>query len=301
MPNKRLTETTKHIAIMNKKGGVGKTALTILMAQSLLRRGYRVLIIDCDSQHNTSDYYNVDTTIGTTTNMMVDDFSYEDCVQCTPNGDIIASDKSLADLPALMTNAKKSETTQRIYQFQRILKSIEGKYDFVFFDTHAMTVIDVMSESVLNNTDYLVIPISCRDAVVVSEDFLEQVDTITKDANPSIQVLGIVHNMFHERYVLDKEINALADEYIEDFRTPNPKKTTFRNRKGFVDNIVLFKNRIRFTQGCRGDLANGFNPYEMDSNNNTVIDVDNLVNEFLEAIKSTPKGKDLVVKKLKRR
>lgn len=302
MANKKLTEKTKHIAFMNKKGGVGKTALNVLVAEELMRRGYKVLLIDCDAQHNLSDHFRKGSNpeIGTTSNLMIDDFTCEECVQHTVNGDVIVSDWSLANVAAGMTLAGKSESTQRNYQMREMLKSVEGKYDFIFFDNNTSS--DVMAESVLSNVDYILVPTTCKDGITVSDEFFSYAHKVTVYANPSVRILGYVLNCFDERQLLDKAVAELAEIYTVKYKDKNAKtnKTPFRTREGFVDQMIMFNTRIRHTTACESALAAGELVYEYDGEkNDTYKDIKAFTNELLEAIKKTPNGLDLVVKKAK--
>lgn len=304
MARQTLTQKTKHIAIANKKGGVGKTALGILIMQELERRGYRCLIVDCDSQHNSSDFFNVDENLATVSEMMIDDYPCDELVQHTSVGDIVPASSDLGSVGYHMTEVGKSDIAQRWTQFQKMMNTVEGKYDFVFYDTNAnYDQSDVMKESVLNHLDYIIIPFTCRDGVKVVHEFLDWVNRKTEDVNPSLCILGLVHN-YYDGTLLHRFCDEVANEVIEMYHSSDPliiKKYNFIARPNFVSESVLFNTRVRYTTSCGEALAQGENLVEHDSENRTAYDIAQLTDEILTAISNTKNGSDLVIKKAKRK
>ena len=81
------------IAMANKKGGIGKSTTALAVASGLIRRGYRVLMIDTDPQRNTTRVYRAKTEgQATLYDIIFANYKAKDCIQHTEYGDIIASD-----------------------------------------------------------------------------------------------------------------------------------------------------------------------------------------------------------------
>lgn len=88
----------KVIILANAKGGVGKSTSGTVLAAILAERGYRTLLIDCDSQCNTTDTYREKTEGATTIyDVLLDEsrISISEAVQHTECGDILAGDSLL--------------------------------------------------------------------------------------------------------------------------------------------------------------------------------------------------------------
>ncbi len=107
------TTNTKIVAVVNQKGGVGKTTTTINLAASLVAEGLRVLIIDLDPQGNASTGLGIDARSRelTTYELLLDDVTLEEVIQKTKTDGLMivpaTIDLSSADIE-LMANEKRS-------------------------------------------------------------------------------------------------------------------------------------------------------------------------------------------------
>ncbi len=90
----------KRIAVINQKGGVGKTTTTVNLGAGLARRGYRVLLLDMDPQANLTVHVDKrpDLESNTLTSLLIEDTPLQELVQPTtqPNLAVVPSDTSLA-------------------------------------------------------------------------------------------------------------------------------------------------------------------------------------------------------------
>ena len=141
------------IAISNQKGGCGKTTTAICLAQELIKRDYRVLFIDSDSQCNSTSFYEAKTDgEATMMDVLCGEEPAENCIQHTEKGDIIPSDPGLKDAE---TSIRADE--RRFAHLKRSCKNVEDEYDYVIMDTPPN--IGVVLKNVLHYTDYIVIPV----------------------------------------------------------------------------------------------------------------------------------------------
>ena len=123
------------IAVINQKGGVGKTTTTVNLGAALARRGFRVLLLDMDPQANLTVHVDKrpDLESNTLTSLLVEDTPLRDLVQPTtlPNLFVVPSDTSLAGVEQVLANRIGRETILR--------EAIEAfpaakEFDFVLFD-----------------------------------------------------------------------------------------------------------------------------------------------------------------------
>ena len=120
------------IAIINQKGGVGKSTTAEALAAGLTLKGYNVLTIDLDAQSNLTYTAGAKTDGATALGVLTGEVRPEDAIQHTQSGDIIAANKALAGADAFMTDTGKE------YRLREALQSIRGSYDFIILDTASL-------------------------------------------------------------------------------------------------------------------------------------------------------------------
>ena len=191
----------KTIAVMNQKGGTGKTTSAINLAGELVRRGKKVLIVDMDTQGNaTSNLSLTEIPAATLTDVIVSKtatLADTVCHTTTENLDLIRGGSLLA--PALATMQEMPfgrDTTLR-----RLLPQIPDTYDFVFFDC-SPSLESLFNINVLVAVQYVLIPIKVdKNSIEGYDVMLETIQSVREIANPDIRALGIpdVHPQEYRR------------------------------------------------------------------------------------------------------
>ena len=198
----------KTIAVMNQKGGTGKTISAINLAGELVRRGKKVLIVDMDTQGNaTSNLSLTEIPAATLTDVIVSkNATLADtvCHTTTENLDPIRGGSLLA--PALATMQEMPfgrDTTLR-----RLLPQIPDTYDFVFFDC-SPSLESLFNINVLVAVQYVLIPIKVdKNSIEGYDVMLETIQSVREIANPDIRALGIFMTAVETGSILDREMIA---------------------------------------------------------------------------------------------
>ena len=205
----------KTIALMNQKGGTGKTTSAINLAGELARRGKRVLIVDMDTQGNaTSNLSLTDVPTATLADVITGKTVKIPDVIChtsTENLDVIRGGALLA--PALTHMQEMPfgrDTTLR-----RLLPQIPDTYDYVFFDC-SPSLESLFNINVLIAVEYVLIPIKVdKNSIEGYDVMLETIRSVREIANPDIRVLGIFMTAVESGSSLDKEaVIFVNDEYL---------------------------------------------------------------------------------------
>ena len=204
--------------IFNKKGGVGKSTITCNLAAISASKGKKTLVVDLDTQGNSSHYLLGDKAEEITTSLadfyagtlsvslFPKDFSEFIYPTNVPNLYIMPSHPEMDNLHA------KLESRYKIYKLKEALNAIKD-FDNVFIDTPP--ALNFYTRSALIAADHCIIPFDC-DAFSKQAlySLLETVDEVKADHNPELNIEGIVVNQFQQRAKLPTQLvdELLADE-----------------------------------------------------------------------------------------
>lgn len=196
----------KTIAVMNQKGGTGKTTSAINLAGELVRRGRRVLLIDMDTQGNaTSNLQLTQVPPTTLTDVIVSRSAVladTICRTSVDGLDLIRGGSLLA--PAL--TCMQEMTFGRDTTLRRLLPQIPDTYDFVFFDC-SPSLESLFNINVLVAVEHVLIPIKVdKNSIEGYDVMLETVRSVREIANPDIRVLGIFMTAVEPGSGLDREM-----------------------------------------------------------------------------------------------
>lgn len=196
----------KIIAVANQKGGVGKTTTATALASILKENGYNTLLIDCDTQCNSTDTYGAKSEgVATIYDVLLEDESIEDAVQHTENGDILAGDYLLRQ-----ADEKLKDNVNGLYRLTDALDSVEN-YDYVILDT--APVLNSVLFNCLICSDEVIIPVLTDRYSINGLSLLN--DTITavkKRQNPKLSVAGLLLTMYNGQTRLSRETKSALED-----------------------------------------------------------------------------------------
>lgn len=186
-------KTARKIAVINYKGGTGKTTTLINLAHGLALSGKRVLIVDTDPQGSAGYHLGV-TSSKTLYNLLIDNAPIESCiVNARENLDIITANEHL--FPA---EIKLSQMNDRERQLSKKLAPIENQYDYILLD--CAPSINILNQNALLfcNEAFLPVPMEFL-ALVGIKQLLKNVRTINKVFKTDIKISKIVPTLIDNR------------------------------------------------------------------------------------------------------
>ena len=191
----------KTIAIVNQKGGVGKTTTCVNLAAALKNLGCRVLVFDFDPQANTTSGFGVDKTVSPNIyDVLLNGSETPKAVQSTHYGDVIPSNKALAGATVEMIALEHRE-----YRLKDALDTVSDNYDYVFIDCPPS--LELLTLNALCAADTVLVPVQCEYyALEGLSDLLSTIRIVKRSLNPRIALEGVVLTMYDGRTNLSMQV-----------------------------------------------------------------------------------------------
>lgn len=250
----------KTIAIINQKGGVGKSTTALCVGAGLSLKGFKVLYIDLDAQGNLTYTLGADINGLTALDILTKQATAEQTIQRTAQGDVIAASPSLAGADTLITAVGKE------YRLKEALEPIKEKYDYIIIDTPP--ALSVLTINALTACTGVIIP---AQADIYSLQGISQlnntIQTVKQYCNPSLEVMGIVLTRYSARAILSREVAEMIEQTAANLNTK------------------LYKATIRENISVKEAQASQQNIFEYAPKSNAAADYSALVDEIIDRSK----------------
>lgn len=232
----------KVYAVINQKGGVGKTTTTFNMGAEIANQGYKVLLMDMDPQGSLTismgfDAPMIEKTISGLFEAVIRREplpEISDYILKRENLELVPSNLSLSAADTSIVQA-----TAREYILKKIIAKVKDDYDYIIIDcppTLGMLVVNVLTAA-----EALIVPIKASEMDAKGfETLLDTVLMIKQETNPNLYIKGVLMTMFDKRLIEAREtlssLSNLCPEYgIKIFESkiePSTKASgAFRERK----------------------------------------------------------------------
>ena len=192
----------KIIAVVNQKGGVGKTTTTVNLSAALHDLGKRVLLCDFDPQANATSGMGVDknTVSPNIYDVLINDADPERAVVSTKYGDVLPSNKALAGAGVEMIGIEAREML-----LKNALEALEGGYDYILIDCPPS--LELLTVNALCAAHSLLVPVQCEYyALEGLSDLLATVRIVRRKLNPGLSMEGVLLTMFDSRTNLSLQV-----------------------------------------------------------------------------------------------
>lgn len=203
-PVSRVVGQTKIIAIINQKGGVGKSTTAINLSAAIGELGKQVLLVDLDPQGNTSSGLGID-------KRQVKHCIYDALLNDVSLEEIIIPDvcEGLDVVPATINLAgAEVELVSEMARENRLKDAVgamRGKYDYIFIDCPPS--LGLLTVNALVAADKLLIPIQCEFyALEGVTKLLDSMKRVKTRLNPTLDIYGVLLTMYDGRTTLSKQV-----------------------------------------------------------------------------------------------
>lgn len=202
----------KVLAIINQKGGVGKSTTAVNLSAALGENKKKCLVIDLDPQGNTTSGYGIEKEEleYDVYDALLQDYPIENLIADTvePNVFVIPATIQLAGAEIELVSAMARESI-----LKSILDPIKNKFDYVFIDCPPS--LGLLTINALVAADSLLIPIQCEFyALEGVTKLLESMKMVKARLNPDLDVFGVVMTMYDARTTLSKQVVEEVTKYF---------------------------------------------------------------------------------------
>lgn len=238
------------IAILNQKGGVGKTTTAINLAAYLTKSGRRVLIVDADPQGNTTGGLGVDKQqLGSTLyDVLFLRAAASQTILRVAGGkiDLLPANSSLAAAEVELVGVSNRE-----FQLRRALDGLN--YDYIFIDCPPS--LGLLSVNALTAASDVLVPVQTEYfAMEGLSQLLAVVGQVRTALNPSLNLLGIILTMYDKRTSLSEQVKDQLHQHFADkvFETVIPRNVRLAEAPSFGRSIA---EHDRWSKGARAYKA----------------------------------------------
>lgn len=193
------------IAIINQKGGVGKSTTAGALGAGLILKGYKVLYIDMDSQANLTFSLKAINRPLTSLEVLTGTATAKEAITKTEQGDIIPASGNLAGADALITETGKE------YRLKEALEPLKKNYDYIIIDTPP--ALGLLAINALTASKSVIIPSQADIYSLQGIGQLSQtIETVKKYCNPKLSIKGLLVTRCNERANLTKGMIKLLED-----------------------------------------------------------------------------------------
>jgi len=247
------------IAVINQKGGVGKSTTVLSLGKALAVKGFKILFIDLDAQHNlsyTMKVNNISSDI-TSLELLTGKVKAVNAIQHTKQGDIIGSSSSLALADSVIIETGKE------YRLKKALTEIYANYDYILIDTPP--ALGILTVNALTACTGVIIP---AQADIYSLQGISQlystISAVKEYCNPALQVMGILLTRYNSRTIISRDVAEMIENTAKQFQTK------------------LYKTKIRECTAIKESQIKQSDIFNYAQNSNAAIDYISLANEIIK-------------------
>jgi len=233
-------------AVVNQKGGVGKTTTALNLAADLALQGKKVLLVDADPQASATSGVGVEK--GTFTKSI-----FEVLVDGAPIAESIIKSELVSGLDVVPSawqlagaEVEMAGLPDREFLLKKALKQVAPLYDFIIVD--GPPSLGLITINVLSAANSLIIPVQCEYYALEGISMLmEVIERVKAGLNPALQIGLVVMTMHDERVILSRSVVSEVRDAFGDrvARTVIPRNVRLSEAPSHGKPIALYDRRSR--------------------------------------------------------
>ena len=242
-----MSETCKTIAVMNQKGGVGKTTTTLHLGVGLAEQGYSVLLIDTDPQGNLAKALGFEPDeLRVTIADIYGKIMQEE--EVTPDEGILFSDEGVHIMPSNLNLCPMEMTlisaVSREYLLKCYISIVADRYDYILIDCPPS--LGLLTLNNLSAADEVIITVEPENLSAVGmQQLLRSIGMVRRKLNRNLRIRGILFTKVDARTKEHRNVmQAVKDAYQEAvpiFRTYIPRNISIAEAPGTGRSVYAYK------------------------------------------------------------
>ena len=245
------------ISIVNHKGGVGKTTTTINLGKALVKLGFKVLLVDMDSQGNLSQSLGIDNPEKQVVNALLKN---EDLPVVVINENYHLSP---SDLELAYADLELVQAVGGVNQLKNKLNPLREQYDYILID--CPPALNIFTNSALVASNGCLVTLQPEvSAMKGVNNLFERISQVRERINPELVVEGIVLTMVDKRLKVHRDMIEYVNQSLNNFK--------------------IYNTQIRINVALKESQISQINIFDYDNNSNGATDYLSLAKEFCSTI-----------------
>ncbi|NCC87513.1 MAG: ParA family protein [Clostridia bacterium] len=247
----------KTIAIVNQKGGVGKTTTAVNLAAAVGAKGKKVLLVDIDPQGNATSGMGIEKRQlqFSAYDILINDAKASDVIKISQfeNVDILPANMNLAGAELELVEIKNRETKLKLS-----LAYVKEKYDYIFMDCPPS--LGLITLNALCAADTIMVPIQCEYyALEGLSQLMSTVRQVKRLYNSHIELEGVILTMYDGRLNLTQQVVEEVKKFFPNkvFKTVVPRNVRLSEAPSFGQPVMYYDRLSKGSSAYEG-LAKEF-------------------------------------------
>jgi chromosome partitioning protein len=239
------------LAVVNQKGGVGKTTTAINLSAALALEGLRCLLIDCDPQANSTGGFGFprDEDRASIYEVLVSEGTLANAALQTEieTLKLVPSSKNL-----IGANVELIEVDRRAYRLKDAVDSVREHYDYILLD--CPPALDLLTLNSLVAADRLLVPMQAEYfALEGISELMNTLERVREAFNPGLEIEGVLLTMYDDRTNLAQQVTENLREFFHEklLKTAIPRNVRLAEAPSYGKPVLLYDPKSRGAESYR--------------------------------------------------
>jgi chromosome partitioning protein len=233
------------LAVVNQKGGVGKTTTAINLSAGLALEGLRCLLIDCDPQANSTGGYGFarDEERDSTYDVLLGEATIAGAALQTEieTLKLVPSSKNL-----IGANVELIQVERRAYRLKDAVDTVRADYDYILLD--CPPALDLLTLNSLVAADRLLVPMQAEYfALEGISELMNTLERVREAFNPGLEIEGVLLTMYDDRTNLAQQVTENLREFFKEklLKTVIPRNVRLAEAPSYGKPVLLYDPKSR--------------------------------------------------------